>query len=59
MTPTIMKLQPTIYVEAIPELVAERARLDEECAERSRETRRRIAAGVAFTTVAAGLLALA
>ncbi|MGH7675931.1 MAG: hypothetical protein ACREMV_11735 [Gemmatimonadales bacterium] len=61
MTPNIHKLKPTVYIEAVPELMDERGRAVEELAKRARELPRshRVAAGLVLTTIAVGLRAIA
>ena len=61
MKPSISKLKPTVYIEAVPELIAERRRLAESLAARARELRRqhRVAAGLALATLGAGLVGIA
>jgi hypothetical protein len=61
MKPSIPKLKPTVYIEAVPELIAERRRLAESLAARALEVlrRHRVAAALALATLGAGLVAIA
>ncbi len=61
MKPSIPKLKPTVYIEAVPELIAERRRLAETLAARARELlqQHRVAAGLVLATLGAGLVAIA